>query len=481
VDITSREISRRTVLKMGGASVVFIVGGGLLEACMTSSTPGGSAAKLSGTITVADIADDTDKPSVAAEDAAISGFKSMQPKVLVTAKLQPSGSDEVAAFIASRTAPTTYVIGSNDVGPMIAAGQLPDMTSIITGWEHYSELSPALLANWSGGNGKFYGVPQYSGSTGLVVSKTLFKSAGLNAVDWQKGGKTFRDFRQAAKAISDKNPGVAGFQPTLKGPRQGGVGFLTLLYSNGQAASIQDPASQKWTATINTPKALEALQLLQQMRWNDNSLGSNPMTPYLDGFKQLAAGKAAMCMSAFDGPGQVAAAGAAKPDDFIMVPFPINDSAKGMLIGSGSGYVFSKSASPTELQAAFDYIVYENLDPAGVTAYYKAWADAGKADGSGEVAQTVPFATLVLKSGSALRQQIEAGVKPFVPNYSLSLYGDYFSTTAKLRLEPEPIVKGKAIKTALQTPIEVIMSDSHANAQAELDKANAVIQKALGS
>ncbi|MFU8850166.1 ABC transporter substrate-binding protein [Micromonospora sp. SL1-18] len=482
-DSTSRTLSRRSVLKLGGGGIALLAGGGLLAACTSATSPKtnpASAGPDSGSLTIADIADDTDKPSVAAAAAAVTAFKVKQPNVTVVTKLQPSGADEVAAFIASRSAPTAYVVSSNDVSPMIEAKQVPDMTAIIKKWEHFDELSPALLDTF-GLNGVYYGLPQYSGSTGLVISKPLFQSAGLDPTDWQKGGKTFADFRAAAKAIADKNPGVAGFQATLKGPRQGGLSLLTLMYANGQLTYSQDGATKKYTATCNTPQAVAALQLLQQMHWQDKSMGSNPIIEYLDGFKALASGKAAMCMSAFDGPGQVAAAGAERPDDFIMVPFPVNDAAKGTLIGSGSGYVFSNSASQSDLQAAFDYTVFENLSVEGVEAYYKAWFEAGKADGSGETPQAVPFATLLLKSGSALRAQIEAAVKPYVPGYSLSLYGDYFATTAKMNLAPEPVVKGKEIKTALQTPVEVIMTKSNANPQTELDKANAVIQQALSS
>ncbi|MGI5237903.1 ABC transporter substrate-binding protein [Dactylosporangium sp. CA-139066] len=482
-DPTSRPLSRRSIFRLAGGGIAALAGGGLLSACTSATSPKTSpttAGPAGGPITVADIADDTDKPSVAAAAAAVTAFKAKQPNITVTTKLQPSGADEVAAFIASRSAPTAYVISSNDVSPMIAAKQVPDITAIIKKWEHYDELAPALLDTF-GLNGVYYGLPQYSGSTGLVISKPLFQSAGLDPADWQKGGKTFADFRAAAKAISDKNPGVAGFQATLKGPRQGGLSLLTLMYANGQLTYSQDTATKKYTATCNTPQAVAALQLLQQMRWQDKSLGSNPIVAYLDGFKALASGKAAMCMSAFDGPGQVAAAGAEHSDDFIMVPFPINDAANGSLIGSGSGYVFSNSAGPSELQAAFDYTVFENLSVEGVSAYYKAWSEAGKADGSGETPQAVPFATLLLKSGSALRAQIEAAVKPYVPAYSLSLYGDYFATTAKMKLAPEPVFKGKEIKTALQTPVEVIMTNANANAQTEMDKANTVIQQALNA
>lgn len=481
-DSTSRSLSRRSILKLGGGGIAVLAGGGLLAACTSATSPkttAASAAPDSGAVTIADIADDTDKPSVSAAAAAVTAFKAKQPNVVVTTKLQPSGADEVAAFIASHSAPTAYVVSSNDLSPMIATKQVPDLTAIIKKWEHYDELAPALLDTF-GVKGAYYGLPQYSGSTGLVISKPLFQSAGLDPVEWQKGGKTFADFRAAAKAISDKNSGVAGFQATLKGPRQGGVSLLTLMYANGQFTYSQDDAG-KYTATCNTPQAVATLQLLQQMYWQDKSMGSNPVIAYLDGFKALASGKAAMCMSAFDGPGQVAAAGAEHPDDFIMVPFPINDSAKGTLLGSGSGYVFSTTASQPDLQAAFDYTVFENLSVEGVTAYYKAWFEAGKADGSGETPQAVPFATLLLKSGSALRTQIEAAVKPYVPAYSLSLYGDYFATTAKLKLAPEPVVKGKEIKTALQTPVEVVMSNANANAQTEMDKANAIIQQTLNS
>ena len=102
--------------------------------------------------------------------------------------------------------------------------------------------------------GKTYAIGYNGYTMGLVYNKTLFTQAGL---DPTKPPKTWQEVATAAKAISSKVPGVAGYSEYSAG-NTGGWHFTASLFSRGSAPVSADGKK----ANVNTAEAKAVLQNL---------------------------------------------------------------------------------------------------------------------------------------------------------------------------------------------------------------------------
>ncbi|WP_231979959.1 extracellular solute-binding protein [Tessaracoccus coleopterorum] len=100
----------------------------------------------------------------------------------------------------------------------------------------------------------------------------MFRSAGL---DPDKPPTTWTEVREAARKIAEANPGVAGYMQMTQN-NTGGWQLVANTFAHGGRVQTLN-ADGTATSTLDNAGTKAALQMLKEMRWSDNSMGSNFM------------------------------------------------------------------------------------------------------------------------------------------------------------------------------------------------------------
>ena len=172
--------------------------------------------------------------------------------------------------------------------PEQAAADITDELKLV---EPDQGPEPGRLKIVQDDNGGIYGVPIDVFSVGLAYNRALFKQAGL---DPDKPPTTWDEVRQYAKQITEKT-GKAGYAQLTK-DNTGGWMLTTMTYSMGGTVESEDGKK----ATFNDAPTKKALQLLKDMRWTDNAMGSNFLYNQEEVRQDFAAGKIGMVLQAPD-------------------------------------------------------------------------------------------------------------------------------------------------------------------------------------
>jgi ABC-type glycerol-3-phosphate transport system substrate-binding protein len=117
--------------------------------------------------------------------------------------------------------------------------------------------------------GKIYGIGYSAYTMGLVYNKNIFTRPASTRTSRRRRGRTVAT---AAKTISAKVPGVAGYSEYSAG-NTGGWHFTASLYSRGSSPVSADGKK----ANVNTPEAKAVLANLKAMRFTDNSVGTTQL------------------------------------------------------------------------------------------------------------------------------------------------------------------------------------------------------------
>ncbi len=110
----------------------------------------------------------------------------------------------------------------------------------------------------------------------------------------------------------------------------------------------------KWTATFNTPEAVEALEFIKSLKWKYDVISENFMLDNANSIKQFASGEAGMAFSEPSSVKSYQASGFNK-DDVCMVQLPAGPKRHVTLLGGGYN-VFNAKNTDEQIDAAFKYI-----------------------------------------------------------------------------------------------------------------------------
>ena len=235
---------------------------------------------------------------------------------------------------------------------MIPNKQLPDITDELKLVDLTKDLNPQTLKLVQDDAGRIYGVPFEAFSVGLAYNRALFKQAGL---DPDKPPTTWEEVRQYAKQIHEKT-GKAGYGQLTK-DNTGGWMLTTMTYSMG--GTVQSDDGKK--STFNDAPTKKALQLLKDMRWTDNTMGSNFLYNQEEIRQDFAAGKIGMVMQASDAYDMAVKNFGMKPADYGHGALPQDGGPHGTLTG-GSIKMINPKASKNEIVAALKWIKATEFD-----------------------------------------------------------------------------------------------------------------------
>jgi multiple sugar transport system substrate-binding protein len=347
-----------------------------------------------------------------------------------------------------------------DLAQVLDANGAEEITSYVNkdtipNWDDVLESVKAPFME----SGKLYGIGYSAYTMGLVYNKKLFQQAGL---DPTKPPATWQDVATAAKTIAEKVPGTAGYSEYSAG-NTGGWHFTASVYSRGGSPVSADGKK----ANVQTTEAKAVLQLLQDMRFKDNSVGTTQLQTWPDLLTNAAAGKVGMYIGAPDSITAIVNTFKGNFADWAIAPMPGDGGAAKGALGGGNGYFFKKGLTADQIKAGLKWLAFEEFTPGQGQFNYVVQKSIGLPVGLPQ--------PLIWKPGSNQQKQ-DDDLKKANSNLNLADYAAYTGNPVKPVAEP---ANAQAIYAILDGPMGAVLTDPAANIDALLADAQTKIQKVL--
>ncbi|WP_328994375.1 extracellular solute-binding protein [Kribbella sp. NBC_01245] len=437
-----------------------------LTACADDSGPaaGGSIDQNAPvTITIGD-RPTPDKPAdVAAFDRNVKAFMEKHQNITVKSTETKWDAQTFQAQVAGGSLPTVMNISFTEPQNMIPNKQLPDITEELKLVDLTKDLNPETLKIVQDGEGRIYGVPIDVFSVGLAYNRALFTQAGL---DPDKPPTTWDEVRAYAKQIKEKT-GKAGYAQLTK-DNTGGWMLTTMTYSMG--GTVQSTDGKK--STFNDAPTKKALQLLKDMRWTDDTMGTNFLYNQEEIRQDFAAGKIGMVLQAPDAYDMTVKNFGMKPTDYGHGALPQDGGPHGTLSG-GSIKMINPKATKNEIVAALKWIKSQEFDKYTSEALAVENAKNSIAD-KGFVGRPG-----ISPLSQETYDQYNKWREPYA-NVPVKQFQGYIDSTKSLKLLPEPSNKAQEVYALLDPVVQQVLTKQDADIDKLLTDAATKIDARLG-
>lgn len=401
-------------------------------------------------------------------------FNEIHPNIEIVPSYYKYQVDTFVPLAESGNLPELFDTWYTEPQKLIAGGYVADITDILQerGW--LDAMNPTIKELLSK-DGRVYGIPRDGYALGLMINIEQFEAAGL--VD-DKGyplyPKTWEELAQTAKIIKDKT-GEGGICILAK-DLNGGWHFSNIAWCFG--ATLTTVENGKYTAHVNSPEAIAAMQYVKDLKWVYDVLTADPMSEdWGTGFVSLGTGAAAMLIAANDAVNQPTQINGLPADKLAIVPMPKGPGGKQFSLSGGTPYMFSKNATREQIEAALDYIEIMGKAPtatedsiAGMKSDYTNKKNAG--------CPVIPrFPAWIDPKLVAAEDAIIKELN----NVDMALFNDYYNilkTPGNLHLEEPGMTQDlygeltkvlQAVITDKNADVTTLMNTAQTNYQAILD------------
>src|SRR5579862_3974971 len=437
----------------------------LLAVCV-----GGAAQASSSTVTisVASLIPGSTPAAVKQFNAQVAEFEKANPTIKVKSSEYQWTGPTFAAKLAAGTLPTVFTVPFTDARTLGENGQLADLTSLVKALPYYSKYNPTVLAEGTTSSGKIVAVPTAAYAQALHYNRQLFQQAGLNPND---PPTTWAQVRADAKQIATKT-GKAGYAEMGKDDNTAGWILTTLVYSLGGRMETGTGTSAK--ATLDNPETVAALNLLKQMRWTDNSMGSNFDMGWSDINQAFAAGNVGMYVSGSDVYTNLVQASNIDPSIYGLAPIPLSKNPNAGVLGGGTEAVVKPTVNAAQKAAAMKWIdfYYEQPLVSQPRAIQNARTLAANKQPVG-----VPALPLFNEQQYNLAN---TWIKPYI-NVPLAQMKPFTTGIFGQKLIPEPEASTQSVYHSLDAVVEAVLTEPDADVPSLLQQANQQAQQAITS
>lgn len=369
-----------------------------------------------------------------------------------------------AVQLAAGSLPDVFTVPFTDAKTLLQNGQLNDVTEEIDALGYTDKFNPIILDAVTGDDGHLYGFPRQAYAMGLHYNRDLFEAAGL---DPDAPPTTWDEVREAARAISEAT-GKAGFMEMTMN-NTGGWQLVAASAARGGSIQTGDAASG-YTSTINNPGTAAALEYLHDLRWEDNSLGSNFLLDWGSINQEFAAGNIGMYSSGSDVYTALVRDFGLNPDSYGLTVIPIEND--GEVLGGGDIAVVSPGIDAETKAAAVEWIDW----------YYMQKLldeDAAKRDAEALVASGQAVGTPVLPVlDQATYEESQQWIADYV-NVPLDQMSGFFDGIFAQTPTGEPKGHTQEIYALLDPIVQAVLTDENADIDALLTQADQDAQAIL--
>jgi ABC-type glycerol-3-phosphate transport system substrate-binding protein len=456
--------------RLAGFAVAGVVGAMSLAACASAPAPQATESAASAgpvTISVVSLLPGSQQAAIDAFNAQVKEFEAANPTITVKPEEYEWKATTFAAQLAGGTLPDVFEIPFTDAKTLIENGQIANLDAQFKTLPYADKFNAAILDAGKGADGQVYAVPAKNVyGVGLHYNRDLFTKAGL---DPDNPPKTWDEVRADAKKIADAVPGVAGYMQMTQNAT-GGWQLVANTFAHGGRVQTAN-ADGSFTSTLDNDGTRQALQMLKDMRWTDNSLGSNYMYDWSSINQAFGAGKVAMYTSGSDVYTSLVQTNGVKPAMYGLAAMPQSGTDAGVLTG-GTMAAMPADATDAQKAAAMKWIDF---------FYLRKLVDKDRAvaDAKTLVANKQPVGTPVLPMFNRAQWEENQGwVKDYI-NVPLDQMTGYTDTMFDLKLVGEPSRSTQEIYKLLDTVVQTVLTKKDANIDDLLSKANAQAQALL--
>jgi multiple sugar transport system substrate-binding protein len=407
----------------------------------------------------------TDKPAYDALAEQIATFEKANPTIHVIGEEYEWTGTTFAAQLAGGSLPDVFTVPFTDTKTLLENGQLADVTAEVTALGYADKFNPIILDGVEDSDGNIFGFPRQAYAMGLHYNRALFTAAGL---DPDAPPTTWDEVRADAKAIAEKT-GKTGFA-TMTMNNTGGWQLTNQTIAHGGRTQV-DSGDGTYTSTLNNPGTVAALQFLHDLRWNDNSMGSNFLLDWGSINQEFGAGNIGMYTSGSDVYTSLIRSNGLNPDDYGLTVLP-QDGADPGVLGGGDVAVVSPTVSADEKSAAVKWIDFyymqKLLNKDAAVADAKVLAASDQAVGT-PVLPVLDQATYVESQG---------WIKDYV-NVPVDQMTGFFDGIFSQKPVAEPKGHTQEIYGMLDTVIQAVLTDKNADIAALLTQADKDAQAIL--
>lgn len=456
---------RSSTYRALGATTALLITTGLLVACgddddtESGSSGDGQVAAIDEpvTISVSNLPPETEASVREAFLQRVDEFEDANPNITVEPEEWEWEAGTFAAQLAGNTLPTTFEIPFTYGQTLIARGQLADITAEVDELPYATDFNPSVLNVVQDADDHIYGVPSAAYGMGLHYNRKLFEEAGL---DPDKPPTSWDEVREYAATIAEKT-GQAGYVQMTQ-DNTGGWILTTHTYALG--GRMEEGSGDDVTATLDNDGTKAALETLQAMRWEDDSMGDNFLFDWGGINQDFAAGKIGMYLTGSDAYNSLVTENNVNPDDYGLTVIPLEGDDAGVL-GGGTIVGVRPDASPIERAAAVKWIDFFYMSKL-------TDEDAAVADAEALTASNGPLGTPVLPvfDEAHLAQQ-DAWIADFV-NVPLDQMMAFKDNILDQALVAEPPELAQELYAELDTVVQAVLTDEGADIDALLETAN---------
>lgn len=284
-------------------------------------------------------------------DFLLDKFGKDHPEMKLKPQVYPSSTfrDQLDTRIAANDWPDVMRYTYQRLGKFKEGGVMLDLTDKISE-ESLSDLVPAFRSALTY-EGKLVGMPHHTDTIAIYYNKRMFEESGIRIPKDAKDGWTWEEMNEiAAKLKADH-----GLDYAFAGIWENGSGYryLPFLYANG-GALLSDDATE---ITINSPKALEAIQLYEGWR-RDNLILKTAMTQDQQANMLFVAEQIAFT---FSGSWHVSYMEENMPGNWGMTYMPQVNGVTGSDMGGNGLFGYNKTKYPDAAAVFIDYATSKDV------------------------------------------------------------------------------------------------------------------------
>jgi ABC-type glycerol-3-phosphate transport system substrate-binding protein len=392
----------------------------------------------------------------------VAAFEDKHPNITIDAQEVIWSADTFQAMLAGGTMPTVMSVPFTAINALMARDQVADLTDYVGDSEVLSALNPILADKATDSQGRVRGIPHQGYTMALIYNRALFRQAGL---DPDQPPTTWDEVRQAAQTI-DQNTDAQGFAAYTMN-NYGGWMLTTTSYAFGSLLESEDGA----TATVDNPATRAVLEFYRDLRWEDNTFGSNFLLEYNDVSNMMAAGKLGMYVGGGDSYWGLVQNRGMSWEDYGQAGLPQAAGGLGAL-GGGNFAVISPTATPDQIAAGLKWIEFcyfsRYLDQDAAVQRAKDDVAAGSYVGAPGLSPVND--TLYDRWLGWVADEI---------NVPRDQYADYLATVNTLPVVAEPAQAAQEIYAALDPVIQAVLTDQQADIPRLLAEAQVAAQTAV--
>ncbi|HEU5127441.1 MAG TPA: extracellular solute-binding protein [Glycomyces sp.] len=394
----------------------------------------------------------------------VAQFEAAHPDIDVETQEYTWTATTFTAQLAGGTLPTVFTVPFTDGRGLIERGQIADISALTAELPYAGDFNPEVAAAGSAADGGMWAVPWSAYGQGLHYNRDLFEAAGL---DPDAPPATWAEVRAAADQIAEAT-GETGYA-MMTNANTGGWILTTMVYALGGRTEIIDGDTA--TAAVDTPQMREALETLQAMRWDDDSMGDEFLYDWGTVNQDFASGRIGMYVSGGDLYRSLFTQNALDPEVYGLAALPLEGADAGVL-GGGNLAVVSPNADAEQQAAAVAWIDFYYMEK--LTVESAAVADAETLADSG---QPVGAPQLPVFDRATYDESL-TWIEEYV-NVPLDQMAPYTDRIFDQPLLTEPTRATQEVYAVLDPVLQTVLTDEGADIGALLEQAEADAQAAM--